>query len=68
MGIDECIDVYNEIMSSTFDVAGGLLETGSVDPYINSRNLKIAINMVLGRSGMSETELLNDGVTRCCRT
>jgi hypothetical protein len=70
MDVDECITAYNELAEAVF---GQKLSSfpfnvkGKVKARFDSTKLDKAICKVVQRSA-SETELLNDGIERGCRT
>jgi hypothetical protein len=71
MDVDECITAYSELAEAVFREKLRSLPvniTGKVKPRFDSAKLESAIRKVVVQSGASETELLNDGTERGCRT
>ncbi|KAF2180115.1 FabD/lysophospholipase-like protein [Zopfia rhizophila CBS 207.26] len=61
MGVGECIAAYNDLAAAVFG------EKLSYIP-VSIKGLESAIKQVVTQSGASETDLLNDGTERGCRT
>jgi hypothetical protein len=71
MDVDECIDAYRELMESIFSETARSIPFDwslKIQAQYDSRKLRAAVENVIIRAGASPTDLLNDGVTRCCRT
>lgn len=71
MDVDECIDAYKELMESIFSEKASTLPidwSWKIQAQYDSKKLRAAIENVITRAGASPTDLLNDGVTRRCRT
>jgi hypothetical protein len=71
MDVDECITAYIELAASVFGEK--LSRTpfnfmGRVQARFDKAKLESAIRSVIRLSGVSETDLLNDGAGRGCRT
>lgn len=70
MDVDACIIAYSEFAEAVF---GGKLSSipfnmkGKVKPRFDSAKLEKAVRKVVQRSA-SETDLLDDGAERGCRT
>jgi hypothetical protein len=71
MDVDECIAAYTDLAA---DVFGDRLSRfpvnikGGVKPRFDSTKLESAIKKVITQKGVSDTDLLNDGIGRGCRT
>jgi uncharacterized protein YllA (UPF0747 family) len=71
MDVDECIAAYTDLAA---DVFGEKLSRfpvnirGRVEPRFDSARLESAIKKVIAQKGLSDTDLLNDGTERGCRT
>ncbi|KAF4215069.1 hypothetical protein CNMCM8980_008758 [Aspergillus fumigatiaffinis] len=71
MDVDECIAAYTDLAA---DVFGDKLSRfpvnikGGVKPRFDSDKLESAIKKVITQKGVSDTDLLNDGTERGCRT
>ncbi|KAF7173630.1 hypothetical protein CNMCM6106_007691 [Aspergillus hiratsukae] len=71
MDVDECIAAYTNLAA---DVFGEKLSRfpvnikGGVKPRFDSARLESAIKKVVTQKGASESDLLNDGTERGCRT
>lgn len=71
MNVDQCIAAYCDFAEAVF---GGKLSRipfnrkGKVKGRFDSAKLKAAIRKVVEQSGKSETDLLDDGAERGCRT
>lgn len=71
MSVDECIAAYGDIAAAVFGKALSHIPVhieGGVKPRFDSSRLEGAVKNVIAQSGASETDLLNDGVERGCRT
>lgn len=71
MDVDECIAAYSDLAAAVFSEKLSRIPVnvkGKVKPRFDSRKLESAIGKVVTESGASETDLLNDGTERGCRT
>lgn len=71
MSVDECITAYSDLAAAVFGEKLSRIPfnmKGEVKPRLDSARLESAINKVVTQSGASETDLLNDGTERGCRT
>jgi hypothetical protein len=71
MDVDQCIAAYCELAAAVFgDKLSRFPVTikGGVKARFDSKKLESAIRKVVEHSGVSETDLLNDGTERGCRT
>ena len=71
MDVNECITAYSELAEAVF---GEKLSSvpfnikGKVKSRFDSAKLEKAVQKVVIGSGAAETDLLNDGTERGCRT
>ena len=71
MDADECIAAYSELAAAVFGQKSSRVPfniKGKIQERFDSAKLESAIRKVIGQSGVSETDLLNDGIERGCRT
>ena len=71
MDVDECITAYSDLAEVVFGQKQSSLPFNikvKVQSRFDSAKLESAIRKVLVQSGASETDLLNDGTDRGCRT
>jgi hypothetical protein len=71
MDVDECIAAYSDLAAAVFGEKLSRIPVnikGNVKPRFDSTKLESAIRKVVTQSGASETDLLNDGTERGCRT
>jgi hypothetical protein len=71
MDVDECITAYSELAAAVFSEKLSRMPfniMGKVQARFDSAKLESAIRRVIRQSGLSETDLLNDGPERGCRT
>ncbi len=71
MDIDQCILAYSGLAEAVFGEKKGRLPfniKGKVKAQFDSAKLEKAIRKTIKDSGICETELLNDGTERGCRT
>ena len=71
MDVDECIAAYSELAAAVFGQKSSRIPfniKGKIQERFDSAKLESAIREVIGQSGVSETDLLNDGIERGCRT
>lgn len=71
MDIDECIEAYTKLAEAVFSQKKSLLPfnlKGKVKAQFDSSKLEKAIQETVKRSGISETDLFNDGNEQGCRT
>lgn len=71
MDVDECIAAYSDLASAVFSEKLSRIPInikGKIKPRFDSAKLESAIREAVAKSGISETELLNDGIERGCRT
>jgi hypothetical protein len=70
MTVEECILAYTQLMKAVFDEKSSWLPfswSGSTKAQFDSNRLKKAIEEVVVSSGVSKTDLLNDGTDRGCK-
>lgn len=70
MDADECIEAYSDIMESIFGEPARSFPMdwrGNVRSHFDSAKLEAGIKKVLHARGVSDGDLLNDGVIRSCR-
>lgn len=71
MSVDECISAYSDLTAAVFGEKLSRIPFNmrvKVKPRFDSARLKGAVNKVITQSGASETDLLDDGTERGCRT
>jgi hypothetical protein len=71
MDVDECIAAYSDLAAAVFGEKLSHFPVnikGKVKPRFDSAKLESAIRKAVAQSGASETDLLNDGTERGCRT
>jgi hypothetical protein len=71
MDVGECIAVYSNLASAVFGEKLSRIPVnikGKIKPRFDSAKLESAIREAVVKSGVSETDLLNDGTERGCRT
>ena len=71
MDVDECIAAYSDLASAVFSEKLSRFPVnikGVIKPRFDLAKLESAIWEAAAKSGISETELLNDGTERGCRT
>lgn len=71
MDVDECIAAYCDLAAAVFGEKPSHFPInikGKVKPRFDSAKLESAIRKAVAQSGASETDLLNDGTRRGCRT
>jgi hypothetical protein len=71
MDVDECIAVYGDLAVAVFGEKLSRIPVnikGEIKPRFDSAKLESAIRKAVAQSGVSETDLLNDGTERGCRT
>lgn len=70
MDIDACIAAYMELMKSIFDKKLSRFRInirGKTQARFDSSKLEYAIKKVITSSGISASDLFNDGVDRGCK-
>ncbi|KAJ5349493.1 hypothetical protein N7541_007220 [Penicillium brevicompactum] len=70
MGIDECICAYTELMESVFGEKVHNLPidwAGNIVPQYDSKKLKVAIEEVISRAGLSPEDPMDYGSSGRCR-
>lgn len=70
MGIDECICAYTELMESVFGEKVNNLPidwAGNIVPQYDSKKLKVAIEEVISRAGLSPEDPMDHGSSGRCR-
>ncbi len=66
MDVDECIKTYTSMFETIFGKKGLPINIwGNIKGRFNSTVLEDCIRKILKERGLSEIELLNDGVERC---
>jgi hypothetical protein len=71
MDVDQCILAYSDLAETVFGKKLSHLPfniQGKVKAQFDSAKLEKAIRKTIRDSGISETELLNSGTERGCRT
>lgn len=71
MDADECIQEYTELAAGVFGEKPSRIPfniKGKLKSRFDSAKLEIAIQKAIRKRGVSETDLLNDGIHRGCRT
>lgn len=71
MDVDECIEAYSDLAAAVFSKKLSRLPVtinGKIKPRFDSTKLEEAIQKVVAQGGASNTELLNNGNERGCRT
>lgn len=71
MDVDECIMAYSELAATVFSEKLNRIPfniAGKIQAHFDSVKLERAIRKVIAQSGAAETDLLNDGPERGCRT
>ncbi|KFY66945.1 hypothetical protein V496_01838, partial [Pseudogymnoascus sp. VKM F-4515 (FW-2607)] len=71
MDVDECIAAYTDLAAAVFGEKISQVPVnikGKIKPRFDSAKLESAIRKVVAQSGASETDVLNDGTERGCRT
>ena len=71
MDVDQCILAYSGLAEAVFGKKLSRLPfniKGNVKAQFDSAKLEKEIRKTIRNSGISETELLNDGAERGCRT
>lgn len=72
MSVDECIVAYSDLAEAVFGEALSHIPVdieGEIKPRFDSATLESAIKKMITQGGTAlETDLLNDGVERGCRT
>lgn len=71
MDVDECIAAYSDLAADVFGYKLSRFPVnikGGVKPRFDSVKLESAIKKVITKKGVSDTDLLNDGTERGCRT
>ncbi|KAJ5765992.1 Acyl transferase/acyl hydrolase/lysophospholipase [Penicillium nucicola] len=69
MSVDECLHAYTELMESVFGdkISNVPMDwSGNIRPQYDSRKLKLAVEGVIERCGLSPTDPFNDGTP--CRS
>lgn len=71
MEVDQCIVAYSNVAESVFGKKSSRLPfsiKGKVKARFDSVKLEQAIRKTISDSGISDTELFNDGAQRGCKT
>ena len=71
MDVDECIAAYSDLAETVFGKKLSFIPiniSGNVKSRFDSAKLERAIRKVVTQSGALDTDLLNDGAQRGCRT
>ncbi|OBT93612.2 hypothetical protein VE01_08085 [Pseudogymnoascus verrucosus] len=71
MDVDECITAYSNLAAAIFSEKISQVPVnikGKIKPRFDSAKLESAIRKAVAQSGVSETDLFNDGTERGCRT
>jgi hypothetical protein len=71
MDVDECIVAYSDLAAAVFSEKLSRVPVtinGKIKPRFDTAKLGEAIRKVVAQNGASDTELLNDGNERGCRT
>lgn len=71
MDVDECITAYSDLAKAVFCQKKSRLPfnlKGKVNAQFDSSKLEKAVRETIKKCSVSETELLNDGAERGCRT
>ncbi|KAH6711738.1 phospholipase, patatin family protein [Leptodontidium sp. MPI-SDFR-AT-0119] len=71
MDVDECIAAYSDLAAAVFGeklCRVPVTIKGNIKPRFDSAKLEEAIRKVVAQKGVLDTELLNDGKERGCRT
>ena len=71
MDVDECIAAYSDLAAAVFGEKISRVPVnikGKIRPRFDSAKLEGAIRKAVAQSGVSETDFLNDGTERGCRT
>ena len=71
MDLDECIVAYSDLAAAVFSekLSRVLVNiNGKIKPRFDSAKLRETIRKVIAQNGGLDTELLNDGNERGCRT
>lgn len=71
MDVDQCIVAYSDLAAAVFCEKLSRVPVtikGKIKPRFDSAKLGEAIRKVVAQNGTSDTELLNDGNERGCRT
>jgi hypothetical protein len=71
MDVDKCIAAYSDLAAAVFGEKLSHFPVnikGKVKPRFDSAKLESAIREAVARGGASETDMLNDGTERGCRT
>ena len=71
MTVDECIEAYIKLAEAVFSQKKSYLRfnlKGKVKAQFDSSKLEKAIRETIKGSGISETDLFNDGNKRGCKT
>jgi hypothetical protein len=71
MDVDQCIAAYSDLAAAVFGEKLSRFPInikGKVKARFDSAKLKSAIRKVVEQIGASETDLLNDGAERGCKT
>ena len=71
MDVDECITAYSDLAEAVFGEKLSFIPVnvkGKIKSRFDSAKLESAIRKIVVQSGISETDLLNDGTERGCRT
>jgi hypothetical protein len=70
MDVDQCILAYGDLAEEVFGEKNSrfpLTFGGQIKARFDSQKLKTAIQRVIEQSGLTEADVLNDGVERGCR-
>lgn len=70
MDVDDCITAYSDLAAAVFGDKmnrSPVNMKGKIKPRFDSAKLETAIRKTIVGSGVSETDLLNDGAERGCR-
>ena len=71
MNVGECITAYSDLAAAVFGEKPSLVPVsvkGRIKRQFDSAKLESAIRKIIVQSGLSETDLLNDGIEHRCRT
>jgi hypothetical protein len=71
MDVNECIAAYSELAAAVFGEKLSRIPfniTGKIQARFDSAKLESAVRQAIGRTGVSETDLFDNGAERGCRT
>jgi hypothetical protein len=71
MDVDQCTAAYSDLAETVFGKKLSSIPiniTGKVKSRFDSAKLESAVRKVVTQGGASDTDLLNDGTERGCRT